>query len=179
LDQHKPTTVFIGLGSNLGDGMTTLQQAWQEVGKADDITICSLSSPFLSAPVGMESSNWFTNSMGKLETLLSPIDLLDALMKVETSFGRRRDDTVEGYQDRTLDLDVIYFGKSVINSRRLTLPHPFLARRLFVLEPLAEIAAHFVDPIDGMTPVQKLDTLKKQMNDGLVPLQEITKGRWP
>jgi len=179
LDQHKPTSVFIGLGSNLGDGLTTLQQAWQEIGLKEGVSLLSLSSPFLSAPVGMESSNWFTNSVGKLETQLAPLELLDALLSVESHFGRRRDEAVEGYQDRTLDLDVLYFGKAVITSTRLTLPHPFLARRLFVLEPLAEIAPHFVDPVDGMTPLHKLETLKKQMDNGFVPLQEINKGCWP
>lgn len=174
----KMTTAYIGLGSNLGDGLLTLQKAWAEIGSRAGIVLRALSSPYLSAPVGMESENWFTNGVGRLETSLSAHDLLKVLLAVESSFGRRRDAAVPGYQDRTLDLDLIYFGKTVIDSEHLTLPHPFLGQRLFVLQPLAEIGAEYVDPADGLTPVEKLDRLRKQMESGETPLQEISKGLW-
>jgi len=172
-------TAYIGLGSNLGDGLRTLQQAWREVGNAAEVSLISLSSPYLSAPVGMESSNWFTNAVGRLETSLPPEELLRLLMEVESAFGRRRDSKIEGYQDRTLDLDILYFGETVMHTEMLTLPHPCLKDRLFVLKPLAEVAPDYHDPADCLTPMEKLEQLERQMTEGHVPEQNISRSEWP
>ncbi len=170
---------YIGLGSNLGDGLQTLQRAWEEIGAASGITTVGMSAPFLSSPVGMASNNWFTNSVGKLETNMAPLDLLDLLMKVEWSFGRRREGRDQGYQDRTLDLDMLYFGRMVVKSSRLILPHPYLAERLFVLEPLAQLAPDFRDPVDGLTPQEKLEDLYRRMHLGRIENQAISRVEWP
>lgn len=175
---QKRTTAFIGLGSNLGDGLKTLQDAWQEIGQTIHITTVVLSDPYLSAPVGMESSNWFTNAVGMLETSLEPDCVLDHLMAIESRFGRRRNNDVEGYQDRSLDLDIIYFGDVVLQTRRLVLPHPCLSQRLFVLEPLAEIAPNYCDPNDGLTTLEKKVHLYQLMADDNLPLQEISRAQW-
>lgn len=171
--------VFIGLGSNIGDGMQTLTQAWQAIGEIEGITTLEISSPYLSDPVNMESSNQFTNCVGKLETSLDPLALLEALLQVETKFGRKRDESDGEYQDRTLDLDIIYFDQTVMYHDDLTLPHPCLADRLFVLEPLVEVAVDFKDPLDGMSPQEKLDQLNTQLNEGPIAAQEISKAEWP
>lgn len=139
----------------------------------------SLSSPYISAPVGMESSNWFTNAVGRLETTLPPEELLRHLMEVESTFGRRRDNNIKGYQDRTLDLDILYFGEVVMHTEMLTLPHPCLKDRLFVLKPLAEVAPDYQDPVDGLTPAEKLEQLERQMTEGHVPVQNISRSQWP
>lgn len=167
------------MGSNLGVGLKILQEAWQKIGQTAGIETISVSLPYLSEPVGMASSNWFTNAVGELQTNLEPLILLEHLMAIEASFGRKRDIHVQGYQDRTLDLDIIYFGKAVIESQKLMLPHPHLAERLFVLEPLAEIAPGFLDPMDGLTALQKRVNLQKLMDTGLLPLQEIHQAEWP
>jgi 2-amino-4-hydroxy-6-hydroxymethyldihydropteridine diphosphokinase len=172
-------TVFIGLGSNIGDGLKTLSQAWQAIGEKEGITTLEISSPYLSEPVGMESENWFTNCIGKLETTLTAAELLGTLLAIESDFGRNRDDDVEGYQDRTLDIDIIYFGQVVMYDDDLTLPHPCLADRLFVLEPLTEVAGDFRDPLDGQTPAEKLEQLHRQMEDGPSAGQEIRRIEWP
>lgn len=169
---------FIGLGSNLGDGRKTLLLAWQQIGKTAGISILELSSPYLSEPVGMTSSNWFTNAVGKLQTSLTADELLRIVLQVEADFGRVRDDDATGYQDRTLDLDILYYDRLVQQQEELTLPHPFLGERLFVLEPLAEIGADFLDPQDDMTVGEKLQKLRRQMKDGRLPLQEIRKSAW-
>jgi 2-amino-4-hydroxy-6-hydroxymethyldihydropteridine diphosphokinase len=83
-------TAFIGLGSNIGDGLNTLQRAWFEIGSLANITALALSSPYLSEPVGMASDNWFTNGVGRLQTDLAPTQLLKSIQKIETHFGRRR-----------------------------------------------------------------------------------------
>jgi len=172
------TRAYIGLGSNIGDGLSTLQSAWAELGKSANVSLKTLSSPYLSAPVGMESENWFTNAVGMVETSLVPEALLSQLLEVESHFGRRRDPSQEGYQDRTLDLDLLYFGQSIKATDVLTLPHPYLDQRLFVLRPLVEIALDFNDPVDGLTPAEKLTMLKKEMEEGRIPMQEIKRGSW-
>ncbi len=178
LNLQKRTTAYIGLGSNLGDGLKTLQNAWKEIGQTEQISVVALSAPYLSAPVGMESSNWFTNAVGQVATSLDPLTLLDHLLDIESRFGRRRDKDVSGYQDRSLDLDIIYFSQMVTKSQRLVLPHPYLAQRLFVLEPLAEIAPLYCDPADGQTMLEKKENLHRQMKNGEMMLQEIRRGMW-
>jgi 2-amino-4-hydroxy-6-hydroxymethyldihydropteridine diphosphokinase len=170
---------FIGLGSNIGDGLQTLQLAWKSLGEIEGIKLQALSSPYLSAPVGMASSNWFTNAAGRLASELSATELLQAVLAVEADFGRKRDSDAQGYQDRTLDLDILYFNQRVVDQHNLVLPHPFLGERLFVLEPLAEIAGDFRDPVDGRSPAEKMSTLRQAMASGSIPLQEIRKGEWP
>ncbi len=171
-------TAFIGLGSNLGDGLTTLQKAWAEINTIPQISTIALSHPYLSEPVAMTSSNWFTNAVGELQTTLSADELLGALMQIESSFGRLRNKGALGYQDRTLDLDILYFGNLQIQSKRLHLPHPHLSERLFVLEPLAEIAPDLIDPQDGLTMEQKRAALHRDMNNGTRELQGIKQSSW-
>ncbi len=171
-------TAYIGLGSNLGDGLITLQQAWQAIGEKQGVTTVDLSSPYLSEPVGMESSNWFTNCVGSVATELSAHELLRHLLQVEANFGRRRDTSVTGYQDRTLDLDILYFGQQIISDAKLQLPHPHLAERLFVLQPLVEIAPDLGDPINGLTTSQKLKSLQQKMTEGSIPFQQISQSEW-
>jgi 2-amino-4-hydroxy-6-hydroxymethyldihydropteridine diphosphokinase len=140
---------YIGLGSNLGDSLTVLHEAWQELGSRPGIAPLVLSSPYRSEPVGMESDNWFVNAVGALHTTLTPESLLEQLLAVETDFGRVRQPPASGYQDRILDLDLLLFGNQVMAQPELHLPHPLLHERLFVLLPLAEIAPLVCHPISG------------------------------
>ena len=169
---------YIGMGSNLGDGKKTLQDAWKSLGKAEGIDCLQLSSPYLSAPVGMVSVNWFTNAVGLLATSLAPVDLLRSLLGVEAAFGRRRPETDTGYQDRSLDLDLLYFGDSVINSPELILPHPHIAKRLFVLEPLAELDSGFSDCVTGLTAAEMRDELQESVALGRAEKQEHSRSSW-
>ena len=150
---------FIALGSNIGDGIANLQQAWAELGKRPGITLLALSSPFLTRPESKKSwekdgrelsDQWFTNAAGALETRLSPFELLEILKKIETEMGRDREKTV----DRTMDLDILYFDELVTNDKVLTLPHPELQNRRFVLAPLEEIAPDRHHPVTGLTTRQ-------------------------
>ncbi len=172
------TTAFIGLGSNLGDGRQTLQLAWHKLGETEGITIEDLSAPYLSAPVGMDSDNWFTNAVGRLQSELPPLELLEALLRVEADFGRRRGQGLPGYQDRTLDLDLLYFGSEILREKRLILPHPHLGERLFALKPLAELAPSWCDPLDGQRIAYKLLRLEKMMLSGDIPPQDISRSTW-
>lgn len=171
------TTAFIGLGSNLGNSLVTLQEAWQAISNNPGIRCVELSSPYQSSPVGMESENLFTNAVGQVKTNLPAEVLLDYLLTVEHDFGRRRT-AGAGYQDRSLDLDLLYFGDLHQSSSKLSLPHPEIYNRLFVLSPMKEIAADWYD-----NSVNKnIGTLEKQLHEriseGEMASQEIHRINW-
>lgn len=171
------TIAFIGLGSNLGDGSRNLQGAWRRIGETEGIDLCVLSHPYLTAPVDMESSNVFTNAVGMLHASISVRQLLDELLRIEFEFGRRRV-AGAGYQDRSLDLDILSFGDLAVDTPELTLPHPRLVRRLFVLAPLAEIAPNYRVLPEGPTMAESRVRLLADMDEGRIPRQEIKKWEW-
>jgi len=142
---------FIGMGSNLGNGPSILNRAWKRLGDSKEIKLLVMSSLYKTAPVDMVSPHWFTNGVGKIETDLSPSDLLATLLQIETSFGRTRDKKSFGYQDRILDLDLLYYSDIIMDTPELILPHPRIRDRLFVLEPLMELASDHKDPVSGET----------------------------
>jgi len=169
---------YIGMGSNLGDGKKTLQDSWKNLGKYAGINCLNLSSPYLSAPVDMESQNWFTNAVGILATSLAPVELLRILLAVEAEFGRRRPDTDVGYQDRSLDLDLLYFGDIIMDSEELILPHPHVPKRLFVLEPLAELDGGFCDYVTGLTMDEMVGRLQQSFVQDVNEKQVINRASW-
>lgn len=152
-----PQQAFIGLGSNLGDGQDNLLAAWQRLGKVAGISLMRLSSPYRTAPVGLDTDHWFTNAVGEIATTLPPPELLAAMLAIETKLGRDRTQT----QDRPVDLDLLYYGDVMLNSPTLTVPHPRIAERLFVLAPLAELAPGHLHPLLGRTSLE----LCRQLGD--------------
>jgi 2-amino-4-hydroxy-6-hydroxymethyldihydropteridine diphosphokinase len=139
-------TAYIGLGSNLGDSLHILKQAWKILGEQPGINPGVLSSPYRTEPVGMASAHWFVNAAGSMQTTLQPGDLLQALLRVENLFGRTRKSGKSGYDDRTLDFDLLLYGDEVLEYNDLVVPHPELQHRLFVLYPLSEIAPEYMHP---------------------------------
>jgi 2-amino-4-hydroxy-6-hydroxymethyldihydropteridine diphosphokinase len=175
---ERTISAFIGLGSNLGNGIKILKSAWNRIGEIENVTLAALSHPYLTAPVDMESSHWFTNAVGMVRTTLSAPQLLEHLHHVEAEFGRTRAVSSRGYQDRSLDLDILCIGETVIDTPDLVLPHPRLDQRLFVLAPFAEIAPEYREQPDGMTIREKCSQLIEQMRTGRIPWQKIKKGGW-
>ncbi len=149
---------FIGLGSNLGNGRKNLLRAWNELGKTRGLTRLSLSAPYFTEPLGLDTENWFTNAVGVVEARLLPEELMDCLLNIEKKLGRDR--TVG--QDRTIDLDLLYYDDLVISSALLILPHPEIADRLFVLAPLVEVAPDHVHPLLRQTNRQMLQKIDSQ-----------------
>jgi 2-amino-4-hydroxy-6-hydroxymethyldihydropteridine diphosphokinase len=157
--------VFIGLGSNLGDTRANVQQSWQRLGAHTAITSITLSSPYQTAPVGMESDHWFTNGVGVLQTSLSPRDLLQEMLRVEQEMGRDRSKGM----DRTVDLDILYYDDVILAEADLEIPHPEISRRLFVLAPLAEVAPDHIHPV-----LEQSSQMLKRACVG----DDVQKGEW-
>lgn len=166
----------IGLGSNLGNSRSLLQEAWQTLGQHSDLNLQSLSSPYCTRPVGMESEHWFINAVGQLDTTLSPDALLDLLQATEQQFGRVRYPEREGYQDRALDLDLLLYADKIMETTRLVLPHPAIHERLFVLVPLAELNSQRIHPFFNKTVEELLAVLTEQ--EGLEGQKGIEQVSW-
>ncbi len=171
--------VFVALGSNLGDGVQTLLKAWSLLGEYDSISLTALSPPFLTAPIDMSSHHWFTNAVGYLSTSHPPLALLDILLETEAVLGRARDGDTTGYQDRTIDLDLLYFGSVILDNPRLVIPHPHRDERLFVLAPMAAIAPKFIDPCYLQTIAELHHQLLEKIRNNQVDKQEIKVSSWP
>ena len=136
--------VYIGLGSNLGDRMGLLQEALALIFRYIG-AVAEVSSVFETPSVGFEGPD-FLNACCQVDTFLEPNEVLTKLNTIELELGRTR--TVSnGYVSRLIDLDILFFDKRVISNAKLKIPHPRLHRRLFVLEPLIEIANHMVHPL--------------------------------
>jgi 2-amino-4-hydroxy-6-hydroxymethyldihydropteridine diphosphokinase len=131
------TRAFVGLGANLGDREGTIRAALAALDAEDGIEVVAVSTLRETEPVGVGPQPLFLNGAAELGTTLSARELLDRLLETERRFGRVR---VAGEHDpRTLDLDLLLYGDEEIDEPGLTIPHPRLHERRFVLEPLAEL----------------------------------------
>ena len=139
-------TAFIALGANLGDPAATVKAAFAALANLPDSRIVHCSSLYRTAPVGITEQPEFVNAVAQLETGLAPEALLDALLVIEQPFRRIR---AGRNGPRTLDLDLLLYGDQFVSLPRLTLPHPRLHLRAFVLYPLAEIAPDLKIPGRG------------------------------
>jgi 2-amino-4-hydroxy-6-hydroxymethyldihydropteridine diphosphokinase len=146
---------YIGLGSNLGNCRENILQAWSRLGEVKGVKLLALSSPYRSEPVGMKSANWFINAVGCLQTSLPARQLLSEMLRVEADLGRKRG--LKGTpEDRTVDLDLLYWDDMICEEPEMVLPHPEIANRLFVLLPLAEIEPDMQHPVSRKTSLKML-----------------------
>lgn len=139
-------TAFVALGANLGDPAATLRAALGALANLQESRVIRSSSLYRTAPVGITEQPEFVNAVARLETTLAPEALLDQLLDIEQRFGRIR---AERNGPRTLDLDLLLYDDQLLELPRLTLPHPRLHLRAFVLYPLAEIAPDLALPGRG------------------------------
>ena len=157
-----PTLVHIGLGANLGDAALTLEAAVKALDAVPGTRVLARSSHYRTAPIDAGGPD-YVNAVVAAETHLPPLDLLHALQSIEQAHGRERP-----YPNapRTLDLDLLLYGQQQCTSKALTLPHPRMAARAFVLLPLAEIAPDLIVPgrgavkdLLGAVAAQRVDRL--------------------
>jgi 2-amino-4-hydroxy-6-hydroxymethyldihydropteridine diphosphokinase len=141
------TRAYVGLGANLGDREGTLRAAVETLGGEDGIEVVAVSTLRETEPVGVDEQPLYLNGAVSLETTLTARELLDRLLAVEQRFGRVRVPGEHG--PRTLDLDLLLYGDEAIDEPAVTVPHPRLHDRRFVLEPLAELAPGLVIPGRG------------------------------
>jgi 2-amino-4-hydroxy-6-hydroxymethyldihydropteridine diphosphokinase len=157
---------FIGLGSNLGDRRAMLDGAISALKREPGVIVRNVSSFLETEPVGgPRGQGTYLNAAAALETTLGPFELLHVLAEIEDRFGRLR--TIR-WGERTLDLDLLLFDDQIIDTPELTVPHPRLTSRGFVLEPLAEIAPDAIEPVSKRTIAELLLDLDKEacVSDG-------------
>lgn len=135
-----PHLAYIGLGANLGDMSATLRSAVERIAQTNGIHVTAQSSLYRTAPIDSGGGDYL-NAVIQIQTHLNPLDLLAVLQSIENAAGRERP-----YRNapRTLDLDILLFDDEIIHSSTLTVPHPRMAERAFVLIPLHEIAPELV-----------------------------------
>ena len=149
-------SVFVLLGSNLGDRELLVNQACKMMGERCG-EIVAKSRLYESEPWGFRAEHWFLNQVVKIETPLSPDALMLDLLAIEKELGRDRTTPHEGYVSRPIDLDILYFGDKIIETQLVTAPHPRLHQRRFTLLPLCDVAPSFVHPTLKKTNLQLLD----------------------
>jgi len=152
---------YIGIGSNLGDSLKNCRCAVETLAGAAGIELTAVSSFYKTEPVGMENQNFFINAVAEIKTTLSARDLLQKLQNIEDDMGRKR--VVKG-GPRMIDLDLLFYGQNVIEDHDLTVPHPEIQKRRFVLEPLCEIASYFIHPSFGVS----ISGLKDRLSDNKI-----------
>ncbi|MBQ3833391.1 MAG: 2-amino-4-hydroxy-6-hydroxymethyldihydropteridine diphosphokinase [Bacteroidales bacterium] len=148
---NKENIVFLGIGGNLGDRLANLRSAVNLIG--DRIgKIEKVSSVYMSEPWGFKHAKYFTNVVAKVHTSLSADETLTSALQIEAELKRTR--SGNGYEGRTMDIDILFFNNEILNTERLVVPHPHICQRKFVLLPMAEITTDFVHPQNGKTMQQ-------------------------
>jgi 2-amino-4-hydroxy-6-hydroxymethyldihydropteridine diphosphokinase len=153
---------YLSLGSNVGDREGNLRKAVEQLAALGVVE--AVSSLYETEPVEVVNQPWFLNSAVILRTTREPEDLLAGVLNIERSMGRER---TRPKGPRNIDIDILLFGNAVIDSAGLKIPHPGLAERLFVLEPLAEIASEVVDPVSKKSI--------RALRDSLLPVSPVVR----
>mgnify|MGYP001822008324 CR=1 FL=1 len=138
-------TVIVSIGSNIGDKLANCKQAIEALEQCEGTQIIACSSFYRTAPVDYLDQDWFVNAALQLETTLSPTELLEALQSIQRQAGRLNDPIRFG--PRIIDLDIIFYDGLIINLPELSIPHPRMHKRRFVLQPICDIDPAFVHPV--------------------------------
>lgn len=137
-------TAFISIGSNIGNRLDNCKKAIKDLADGEEVKLIKTSSFYETEPWGKIEQGWFINCVIEIETVLDAYRLFSVIRKVEEGFKRKR---VKKGGPRIIDLDVLFFDREIINTEGLTIPHPLLHKRRFVLMPLNEIAPDLVHPV--------------------------------
>ena len=156
--------VFIALGSNIGNKRENLERALDKISELPDTEIIKRSSVIETEPFGYIEQESFLNSVAELNTLLLPHEMLGNLLGIEDEMGRVREIK---WGPRIIDLDILFYNDMVMSDMNLTVPHPGIAERMFVLDPLFEIAPNFLHPVLRKTVFQLKNELSERLNEKL------------
>jgi len=149
---------YIGLGSNMGEREKYLARAVDALGATPGVEVVKVSSFYETEPVGYTDQPMFVNAAVAVDTTLSPVELLRETQRIENALGRVRSIR---WGPRTIDIDILLYGDEVVNTKELTVPHPLMHERGFVLAPLAEVAPDAVHPVLRLTVRELLEELEK------------------
>jgi 2-amino-4-hydroxy-6-hydroxymethyldihydropteridine diphosphokinase len=138
--------VYLSLGSNKGDRIGYVQQAAGLLNAEDRITLIRTSAFYETEPWNMNTKTWFVNAVIEIKTDLPPKELLNICQRIEKQLGRE-EKTTNNYQDRTIDIDILFYNKDIINEENLTIPHKYVHLRAFTLVPMMELNSEYVHPV--------------------------------
>lgn len=162
-------TVYLGLGSNVGDRVDYVKRAIELLGKHPLIEVTKVSSLYETEPLEYPDQQWFVNAVAEIQTALRPMPLLDALQGIEKQLQRQR---IMRWGPRTIDLDILMYGDELLAEPRLQIPHIRMHDRAFVLVPLAEIAPDAIHPILGVSIEELAEGVDKKTEVRELELQE-------
>lgn len=164
----KPVIAYIGLGANLGDPRRQVLEAVRRLGEAEEVEVVKVSTLYLTPPLGPPGQPWYVNAVAQIRTRLTPEELLRVLIGIEVAMGRVRG---ERWGPRLIDLDLLLYDGEVISGPELTVPHPEMHRRAFVLAPLAEIAPEARHPVLHKTAAELWALLDAVDREAVRPLR--------
>lgn len=151
--------VYLGLGTNLGDKEANIETAVQYINELVG-KVVSQSALYVTEPWGFASTNTFINIVLCAETPLPPREVLNLTKQIERQMGRTHKSVNREYKDRIIDIDILLFDDMILNEADLVIPHPLMTERLFVMQPLAEIAPQLVHPALHLTISQLLESIQ-------------------
>ena len=152
---NQEDTIYLGLGTNEGNKEENIRGAIEELSHLLG-TPTAVATIIETEPWGFQSDNSFLNTVVAFKSTLAPEEILKATQEIERRLGRTKKSIDGCYSDRPIDIDILLYGSRVIESPQLTIPHPLLHKRLFVLQPLAQIAPGLIHPILGKSIAQLL-----------------------
>lgn len=153
-------TVYLSLGTNMGDKKKNLLEAIERIGKLENTKITAQSTILETEPFGYTEQDMFLNACIEIKTLFTPQELLEKLLNIELEMGRVR--TIK-WGPRIIDIDILFFDDEIIQDKNLAVPHPWISERMFVLEPLCEIAPNLVHPLERKPVATLKRILEKEL----------------
>lgn len=160
---------LIGIGSNLGDPVQQCREALTALSIRPGVEVLAVSPFYRTSPVGKTDQPWFVNAVALIEVTLPPKALLAVLQEIEQAFGRTRD---VRWGPRTLDLDILSYGDCVLELSQLSLPHPRMHERRFVLAPLADVAPRWLHPVFRRTASELLLQMPPEADEQIIECLE-------
>lgn len=157
IEVHSGTIFFVGVGSNLGDPLVQCREALKRMDATPGLKLLRASSFYRTEPVGFREQPWFVNAVAEFRTVRPAVDLLKALQAIEQAMGREKE---RRGGPRVIDLDLLLYGQDVVQQPDVTVPHPQMHRRRFVLIPFHEIAPYVIHPAFGISIRGLLDRLQ-------------------